>query len=150
MFAVVKTGGKQYRVAADLRLQIERLAGEPGDVVEFDEVLMLGAGEGTEDLVVGAPLVEGAVVRAEILEQRRGPKVIAFVKRRRKHSSQRRRGHRQHLTLVRITEILPKGAAAAASAGAKRPAKAEAAPAEAVAGPAAQAAPEPVAETVES
>jgi large subunit ribosomal protein L21 len=138
MFAVVKTGGKQYKVAADTRLRIERLAGEPGDTVEFDEVLMLGG----DEIVVGTPRIEGAIVRAEVLEQMRGEKVISFVKRRRKHSSQRRRGHRQHLTLVRITEILPNGAAKVETAAAKKPAKAEAPASEPVA--------EPAVETAES
>jgi large subunit ribosomal protein L21 len=131
MFAVVKTGGKQYRVAPNVKLQVERLAGEPGDTIEFDEVLMLGG----DEVVVGTPKVDGAVVRAEVLEQMRGPKVISFVKRRRKHSSQRRRGHRQHLTLVRITEILPNGAASTAKAEAKAPARAETPASEPVAAP---------------
>jgi large subunit ribosomal protein L21 len=145
MFAVVKTGGKQYKVAADLRLRVEKLAGEPGDTVEFDQVLMIGG----DEMVVGTPTIEGAVVRGEVLEQIRGPKVISFVKRRRKHSSQRKRGHRQYLTVVRITDILPNGAAAAAKAEAKAPKKAEK-PVEAKAEPASGAAAEPVAETVES
>jgi large subunit ribosomal protein L21 len=113
MFAVVKTGGKQYRVAPNDVLTVEKLAGEAGDTVEFDQVLMLSG----DKLTVGAPLVAGATVTAEVLEQFRGPKVIAFVKRRRKHSSQRKRGHRQHLTRVRITDI---------SAGGKKAAKARA------------------------
>ncbi len=113
MFAVLKTGGKQYRVAANDVLTVEKLAGEAGDTVEFSEILMLGG----DELKVGVPFVAGAVVTAEVLEQFRGEKVISFKKRRRKHSSQRKRGHRQQLTRVRITDI---------SAGGKKAAKAKA------------------------
>jgi len=101
MFAVIKTGGKQYSVAAEDTITVMTLAGEPGDKVTFDTVLMLVDGEAT---TVGAPLVAGATVSAEIVEQARGPKVIAFKKRRRKNSK-RKRGHRQDLTIVRITGI---------------------------------------------
>ena len=101
MFAVIKTGGKQYKVAAEDTITVMTLAGEPGDKVTFDTVLMLVDGEAT---TVGAPLVAGATVSAEIVEQARGPKVIAFKKRRRKNSK-RKRGHRQDLTIVRITGI---------------------------------------------
>ena len=101
MFAVIKTGGKQYTVAAEDTITVMTLAGEPGDKVTFDTVLMLVDGEAT---TVGAPLVAGATVSAEIVEQARGPKVIAFKKRRRKNSK-RKRGHRQDLTIVRITGI---------------------------------------------
>lgn len=116
MFAVVKTGGKQYKVAPNDVLRVEKLAGEAGAVVEFGEVLMLGGGEAIE---VGAPRVEGAVVRGEVIEQIRGEKVISFKKRRRTNSSQRRRGHRQYLTVVRITDILAAGAVAQAEAAAE-------------------------------
>jgi large subunit ribosomal protein L21 len=109
MFAVLKTGGKQYRVAKDDIFLVEKLAAEAGATVEFDEVLMVGG----ERVTIGAPRVAGALVRAEVLEQTRGPKVISFVKRRRKHSSQRKRGHRQQLTRVRIVEIVPGDGAAA-------------------------------------
>lgn len=105
MFAVLKTGGKQYRVAANQILTVEKLAAEAGETVEFSEILMLGG----DDLKVGAPFVAGATVKAEVLEQLRGEKVISFKKRRRKHSSQRKRGHRQYLTRVRITDILAGG-----------------------------------------
>lgn len=105
MFAVLKTGGKQYKVAKDDKLTIERIFAEPGEAVQFNEVLMLGG----DKVTVGAPLVDGAAVQAEVLEQIRGPKLINFVKRRRKHSSQRKKGHRQYLTTVKITEILEKG-----------------------------------------
>jgi large subunit ribosomal protein L21 len=105
MFAVIKTGGKQYRVAADDLLRVEKIQGEPGEIVQFGDVLVVG-GEG---VTLGAPTVPGASVAAEVLEQGRGAKVIAFKKRRRKNS-RRKRGHRQEFTLVRITEILTDGA----------------------------------------
>ena len=106
MFAVIKTGGKQYRVAEDQLVQVERIKSELGTIVQLREVLMLG-GETTQ---VGAPMVAGASVAAEVVEQGRGPKVIAFKKRRRKNS-RRKRGHRQEYTLLRITEILTDGKA---------------------------------------
>lgn len=112
MFAVLKTGGKQYKVAKDDIFLVEKLGAEAGETVEFGEVLMLG-GDDASGVTIGAPLVEGALVRAEVLEQTKGPKVVSFKKRRRKHSSQRKRGHRQQLTRVRITEILATGGAAA-------------------------------------
>ena len=101
MFAVIKTGGKQYRVAPEDTLEVERLEAAAGDTVTFSEVLMVG-GEGAP--TIGAPAIPGAVVAAEVVELTRGPKVIAFKKRRRKNS-RRKRGHRQDLMLVRITEI---------------------------------------------
>ena len=103
MFAVIKTGGKQYKVAAEDVLTIEKLEAEAGAEVRFDEVLMIVDGEA---VTVGAPRVVGAGVRAEVVEQTKGPKVIATKKRRRKHSSMTRKGHRQKLTQVRILEIL--------------------------------------------
>lgn len=106
MFAVIKTGGKQYRVAADEKITVMHLAGEAGDSITFDDVLMVG-GDGSVD--VGSPYVAGASVAASIVEQARGPKVIAFKKRRRK-DSKRRRGHRQDLTVIQIKEILTGGA----------------------------------------
>jgi large subunit ribosomal protein L21 len=109
MFAVIKTGGKQYKVAAQDVIRVESLAGEAGDQVAFD-VLLLGDGDATH---VGAPLLEGASVTGEIVEQTRARKVIAFKKRRRQNY-RRTRGHRQHLTVVRITDIL-------AEAGQPRP-----------------------------
>ena len=105
MFAVIKTGGKQYRVAADDVLKVEKVKGEPGEIVQFGEVLVVGG----DSVTLGAPTVSGASVAAEVIEQGRGPKVIAFKKRRRKNS-RRKRGHRQEFTLVRITEILTDGA----------------------------------------
>jgi large subunit ribosomal protein L21 len=104
MFAVIKTGGKQYRVVAEDVLRVDRLEGERGTVVEFGEVLVVGG----DTPVVGAPTVAGATVAGELLDHVRGPKVIAFKKRRRKNS-RRRRGHRQEYSLVRITEILTEG-----------------------------------------
>ncbi|WP_342359790.1 50S ribosomal protein L21 [Terrarubrum flagellatum] len=106
MFAVIKTGGKQYRVAAEDKITVEKLPGAAGDVVSFDNVIMLGRDGGTE---IGAPFVTGATVAGEILEQGRGAKVINFKKRRRQNSK-RKKGHRQDLTIVRITEILTGGA----------------------------------------
>ncbi|WP_342070971.1 50S ribosomal protein L21 [Yoonia algicola] len=103
MFAVLKTGGKQYKVASGDVLRVEKLAAKAGDKVQFNEILMVGS-------TVGAPLVEGAGVQAEVIDQIKGEKTINFVKRRRKHGSQRTKGHRQQLTLVRIAEILEKGA----------------------------------------
>ena len=105
MFAVIKTGGKQFRVAADETLVVSKLAGEAGDQVTFSDVLVLG-GDAPK---YGAPLVDGATVVAEIVEQKRGPKIIVFKKRRR-HNSRRKNGHRQDFTLVKITEILTDGA----------------------------------------
>ena len=100
MFAVIKTGGKQYSVAAEDTITVMRLAGEPGDVVTFSDVLML-VGDETR---LGAPFISGASVTAEIVAQERGPKVISFKKRRRQNSK-RKRGHRQDLTKVRITGL---------------------------------------------
>lgn len=109
MFAVLKTGGKQYRVAANEILIVEKLSADVGESVVFQDVLMLGGDTPT----IGAPFIDGAVVTAEVLEQLRGEKVISFKKRRRKHSSQRKRGHRQYLTRVRITDISGNGLTAA-------------------------------------
>ena len=102
MFAVIRTGGKQYRVAEGETIRVERLAGEAGDGLVFEDVLMLG-GDGGE-AKVGAPLVEGARVSATLVEQARGAKVIVFKKRRRQNS-RRKNGHRQHYSLVRIDSI---------------------------------------------
>ena len=94
MFAVFKTGGKQYRVAAEDVLKVDKVKGEPGEIVEFGEVLVVGG----DSVTLGAPTVAGATVAAEVLDQARGPKIIAFKKRRRKNS-RRKRGHRQEFTL---------------------------------------------------
>jgi large subunit ribosomal protein L21 len=104
MFAVFKTGGKQYRVAAEDVIKVGKVKGEPGEIVEFGEVLVVGG----DSLSLGVPTVAGATVAAEVLDQARGPKIIAFKKRRRKNS-RRKIGHRQEFTLLRITEILTDG-----------------------------------------
>jgi large subunit ribosomal protein L21 len=116
MYAVIRTGGKQYKVALQDVLQIEKIEGAAGDAVRFSDVLMVG-GEGEPRF--GSPLISGAAVSAEVVEQGRGPKIIIFKKRRRQNY-RRKRGHRQDLTTVRILEILADGQA---------PAQAEAAPA---------------------
>ena len=117
MFAVIKTGGKQYRVAPDDKLKVARLDGEPGTIVSLTEVLMVGG----DSPVVGNP-VPGATVAAEVVEHGRGPKVIAFKKRRRKNS-RRKRGFRAEFTLLRITEILTDGKKPSQEAKPKRKAK---------------------------
>ena len=106
MFAVLKTGGKQYKVQNGDVLRIEKIEADAGETVQFNDILMLGGDTAT----VGTPLIEGAAVQAEVIDQIKGEKTINFVKRRRKHGSQRTKGHRQKLTLVRVTEILSKGA----------------------------------------
>ena len=115
MFAVMKTGGKQYRVAPGDQLKVERLPGEAGDIVEFGEVLMIGD-------KIGAPFVDGAMVAAEIIEQGRARKVIIFKKRRRQNS-RRKNGHRQLYSLVEVTELLTDGKKPSKKAAAKKPAK---------------------------
>ena len=105
MFAVIKTGGKQYRVVPDDVLEIGKIDGDVGTIVQLGEVLVLG----TDTPVLGLPTVAGASVAAEVLDHKRGPKVIAFKKRRRKNS-RRKRGYRDELTVLRITEILADGA----------------------------------------
>ena len=114
MFAVIKTGGKQYKVAAEDTITVMTLPGEAGARIVFDEVLALFDGATNH---VGAPRVAGASVVGEIVEQARGPKVYAFKKRRRKNSK-RKRGHKQDLTIVRVTDILTGGAAPARAAAA--------------------------------
>ena len=106
MFAVLKTGGKQYKVAEGDIFTVEKLVAEAGDTIQFNEVLMLGGDKTT----IGAPMIADAGVQAEVVEQTRSKKTINFVKRRRKHSSQRKKGHKQPLTLVKITNILASGA----------------------------------------
>ena len=103
MFAVLKTGGKQYKVQAGDVLRVEKLDAVAGEKIQFNDILMV-------DTTVGAPLVAGAAVQAEVIDQIKGEKTIHYVKRRRKHSSQRTKGHRQQLTLVRVTEVLATGA----------------------------------------
>ena len=104
MFAVIKTGGKQYRVVPDDVLEVGKIEGEVGSIVQLNEVLVVGG----DTPVLGAPTVAGASVAAEVLDHKRGPKVIAFKKRRRKNS-RRKRGHRQEYTVIQITEILTEG-----------------------------------------
>ena len=122
MFAVIRTGGKQYRVAERDVIAVDKILGAPGDIVELGEVLILGG----EDVVVGTPTISGASVAAEVLEQGRGEKIIAFKKRRRKNS-RRKRGHRQEFTLLRVTEILTDGAKPTKTAAPKRERKPKAA-----------------------
>lgn len=122
MFAVIKTGGKQYRVAANDLLKIEKVEGQVGDIVEIGTVLAHGEGD---KVVFGAPFVEGALVTAEVVLQGKNRTVIAFKKRRRQNS-RRKIGHRQLLTTVRISEILIDGAKPSKKAAAKSEAKAEA------------------------
>ncbi|WP_372340384.1 50S ribosomal protein L21 [Parvularcula sp. IMCC14364] len=123
MYAVVKTGGKQYKVAANDVIKVEKLSGEPGDVVTLDDVLMVAGDSG---VTVGSPRVDGAAVAAEILEQARTKKIVVFKKRRRQ-TYRRKAGHRQHLTVLRVTDILTGGAKP--SAKKKAAPKKEAAPA---------------------
>jgi large subunit ribosomal protein L21 len=125
MFAVFKTGGKQYRVAAEDVLKVARVKGEPGEIVEFGEVLVVGG----DSVTLGAPMVAGATVAAEVLDHARGPKIIAFKKRRRKNS-RRKRGYREEFSLIRITEILTDGKKANMTAS-PRPKRAPAPAAEA-------------------
>jgi len=114
MFAVIRTGGKQYRVAAEDVIKVDKVKGDPGEIVQFGEVLVVGG----DPVRLGAPTVTGASVAAEVLEQARGPKIIVFKKRRRKNS-RRKRGHRQEFTLLRVTEILTDGAQPSKTARAK-------------------------------
>jgi large subunit ribosomal protein L21 len=107
MYAVIKTGGKQYRVAPSDVIEVEKLAGAAGDSIAFAEVLMVGGDSG---VTVGGPVVSGATVAGEIVGQTRGDRILVFKKRRRQNSK-RSRGHRQDLTMVRITEILTDGQA---------------------------------------
>ena len=151
MFAVMKTGGKQYKVQSGDTLRVEKLAADAGETVQFNDILMLGG----DSTVVGTPFVAGAAVQAEVVDQIKGEKLIHFVKRRRKHSSQRTKGHRQHLTLLKITEILSEGGdktgvkaamgagSVAGVAAAAAPAAAPKAKAKPAPKPAAEAAPAP-------
>ena len=108
MFAVLKTGGKQYTVREGDVLRVEKLDAKAGDTIQFNDVLMVGG----DAPVIGVPFVAGAAVQATVIDQIKGEKTIHYVKRRRKHSSQRTKGHRQHLTLVRVTGIMASGAEA--------------------------------------
>jgi large subunit ribosomal protein L21 len=105
MFAVIRTGGKQYRVAPNDVIEVEKIAGQPGDIVELAEVLLLGGDGGPK---TGSPTISGALVAAEVLEQKSGDKIVVFKKKRRS-TYRRKKGHRQELTALRITEILTDG-----------------------------------------
>ncbi len=107
MYAVVKTGGKQYKVAENDLLRIEKIEAEAGSIITLNEVLLVA--NDNNDVTVGKPLIDGASVAVEVLSQRRARKIVIFKKRRRK-SSRTKNGHRQHFTLVRISEILTQGA----------------------------------------
>lgn len=102
MFAVLKTGGKQYKVTSGDVLRVEKLVADAGETIQFNDILMVGD-------TIGAPFIAGAAVQATVIDQIKGEKTINFVRRRRKHSSKRTKGHRQKLTLVRVTEILASG-----------------------------------------
>ncbi len=146
MFAVLKTGGKQYKVQSGDVLRVEKLAADAGETIQFNDILMLGG----DTTVLGTPTIAGAAVQATVIDQIKGDKVINFVKRRRKHSSKRTKGHRQKLTLLRITDILADGGdatgvkaavggsvAVAVAAPAAKPAKKKTAPKAEAAAPAA-------------
>jgi large subunit ribosomal protein L21 len=120
MFAIIRTGGKQYRVAEQDLITVDKISGQPGDAVQFGEVLLVGG----ENVVVGSPMVAGATVAGEVVKQGRGEKVIAFKKRRRKNS-RRKRGHRQEFSVIRITEILTEGRKPTPRAEGARPAEAK-------------------------
>ncbi len=124
MFAVIKTGGKQYKVAKDDVLVLERLDGAEGEVVSFGDVLMMGT---DGNVTIGEPMIDGAQVQAELLETRKGKKITIFKKKRRK-DYKRTKGHRQMETVVRITDILAKGDKPAAKKAAAKPAAKKAAP----------------------
>ena len=124
MYAVVKTGGKQYRVAKDDKIVVDRMIGEDGDSVVLDQVLMMADGD---KVTVGSPVIEGAAVGATVLRQTRGPKIMVFRRKRRKNF-RRIRGHRQDLTLLQINEIAPDGKLKAAPKKAAAKSEASAAP----------------------
>jgi len=134
MFAVIRTGGKQYRVAAEDVIRVDRVNGAPGEIVEFGEVLVVGG----DTPQLGTPTVAGATVAGEVLQHSRGDKVIAFKKRRRKNS-RRKRGYRHEFSVIRITEILTDGAKPSKEAK-PRPKREPKPKAEADASPAAEAA----------
>ena len=124
MYAVVKTGGKQYRVAKDDKIVVDRMIGEDGESVVLDQVLMMADGD---KVTVGSPVIEGAAVGATVLRQTRGPKIMVFRRKRRKNF-RRIRGHRQDLTLLQINEIAPDGKLKAAPKKAAAKSEASAAP----------------------
>jgi large subunit ribosomal protein L21 len=121
MFAVIRTGGKQYRVAPNDVIEIEKIAGKPGDIIELSEVILLGGDGGPK---TGSPTIAGALVAAEVIEHKRGDKIVVFKKKRRKNY-RRKKGHRQALTALRITEILTDGKRPSKVAPKPEPRKAE-------------------------
>ena len=121
MFAVIRTGGKQYRVAPNDIIEIEKIAGKPGDIVELSEVILLGGDGGPK---TGSPTIAGALVAAEVIEQKRADKIVVFKKKRRKNY-RRTKGHRQALTALRITEILTDGKKPSKAAPRPEPKKAD-------------------------
>ena len=121
MFAVIRTGGKQYRVAPNDIIEIEKIAGKPGDIVELSEVILLGGDGGPK---TGSPTIAGALVAAEVIEQKRADKIVVFKKKRRKNY-RRTKGHRQALTALRITEILTDGKKPSKAVPKPEPKKAE-------------------------
>lgn len=124
MFAVIRTGGKQYRVAPNDIIEVEKIAGQPGDIIELAEVLLLGGDKGPQ---TGSPTISGALVAAEVIEQKRADKIIVFKKKRRS-TYRRKNGHRQELTALRITEILTDGKKPSKAAPKPEAKKAEQAP----------------------
>lgn len=135
MFAVIRTGGKQYRVAPNDIIEIEKIAGKPGDIIELSEVILLGGDGGPK---TGSPTIAGALVAAEVIEQKRADKITVFKKKRRTNY-RRKKGHRQELTALRITEILTDGKKPSKQAAKPEPKKTEKKPAaEAEAKPAAR------------
>lgn len=130
MFAVIRTGGKQYRVSPNDIIEIEKIAGKPGDIIELSEVILLSGDGGPKTGKTGSPTIEGAMVAAEVIEQKRGDKIIVFKKKRRKNY-RRKNGHRQSLTALRITEILTDGKKPSKAAPRPEPKKVEKKPAEA-------------------
>jgi large subunit ribosomal protein L21 len=125
MFAVIKTGGRQFRVVPNDVLEIGKIAGDVGTIVQLGEVMVVGG----DTPVLGFPFIKGASVAAEVLDHKRGPKVISFKKRRRKNSK-RKRGYRDEITVIRVTEILTDGKAPSVKASPKKEKKVEATPAE--------------------
>jgi large subunit ribosomal protein L21 len=121
MYAVIKTGGKQYRVEPNDKLRVDKLAGEPGATVDINDVLMVGEGDKTQ---VGAPMLDGASVKLEVLEQTRNDKIVVFKKKRRQNY-RRKQGHKQEMTVVRVAEIADADGNKAAAEPAKKPAKAK-------------------------
>ena len=117
MFAIIKTGGKQYKVAANDIIKVEKLPGASGDIIEFTDVLMMGRGD---SIKVGAPLVTNAKVCGTVLDQIRDDKIIIFKKKRR-HNYRRKNGHRQYLTVIRITDVLAEGESPKAKASPAKP-----------------------------